>query len=197
MFLRGPCSVTFVYTSHKTLTLSCIARKHYMSICRRFPCLQGDTFISISWNISAWFDCFGKLVHQLCFYPAKCNIMKIHKCRPVCNSLYEFCRVALQEVDHAKYLGATISDNLKHIGKIARNANNTLNVLQRNLKYCPIHAKQAAYVSLVRCTLEYSCIVWDQYFLKETNIISFPRKNYYLYCWLIRGNRFWVACNTV
>jgi len=74
------------------------------------------------------------------------------------------------EVEHAKYLDITISSNLEwgnHVDVTARKASNTLNFLKRNLKYCPKQAKQTAYFSLVRPTMEYSGAIWDLHFQKD------------------------------
>jgi len=84
--------------------------------------------------------------------------------------LYDLCGVLLEEVEHAKYLGITISNNLEwgnHVDVTARKASNTLNFLKRNLKYCQKQAKQTAYFSLVRPTMEYSGAIWDPHFQKD------------------------------
>jgi len=44
---------------------------------------------------------------------------------------------------------------------------NTLNFLQRNLKYCPKQVKQTAYFSLVRSVMEYSGAIWDPHLQKD------------------------------
>jgi len=80
------------------------------------------------------------------------------------------CGVVLEEVEHAKYLGINISNNLEwgnHVDVITRKAQTILNFLQRNLKYCPKQAKQTAYFSLVRSVVEYGCVIWDPYLQKD------------------------------
>ena len=56
------------------------------------------------------------------------------------SKLYELCGIVLQEVHHAKYLGVTISSDVRwstHVVNITKKSSNTLNFLRRNLKYCP------------------------------------------------------------
>ena len=67
-------------------------------------------------------------------------------------------------------LGATLSDDLKwssQISKITKKANSTLGFLKRNLKLCPLNFRMAAYISLIRSTLEYSSVIWDPYLQKD------------------------------
>jgi hypothetical protein len=89
--------------------------------------------------------------------------------------LRSFCRICvsllftihghmLQEVDSSKYLGVTISKDLRwddHINTITAKANRTLGFLRRNMRSCKSSARAAAYQGLVRPTLEYACSTWD------------------------------------
>ena len=66
----------------------------------------------------------------------------------------------------AKYLGVTLSNNLKwsiHIATMTNNANSKLSFLRRNLKGCPEKLKQTAYFSLIHSFMEYGTTVWDPY----------------------------------
>ena len=75
-------------------------------------------------------------------------------------------------VDHYKYLGVEISDNLKwdkHLHLITKKASCVLRFIQRVLRECPGNVKEVGYVSLVRPLLEYCCSVWDPY---EVGLIS-------------------------
>ena len=72
----------------------------------------------------------------------------------------------LENVESIKYLGVTITSDLKwnsHIRKVCTKANRTLGFLRRNLFSCPQDVKEAAYKSLVRPILEYGSSVWDPY----------------------------------
>ena len=65
----------------------------------------------------------------------------------------------LQEVYSSKYLGFTISKDLRwddHINTITAKANRTLGFLRRNMRGCKSSAR-----ALVRPTWEYACSTWD------------------------------------
>ena len=70
----------------------------------------------------------------------------------------------LENVESIKYLGVTITNDLKwntHISNVCTKANRTLGFLRRNLYSCPPDVKEAAYKGLVRPVLEYGSSVWD------------------------------------
>ena len=70
----------------------------------------------------------------------------------------------LENVDSIKYLGVTITNDLKwntHITNICTKTNRSLGFLRRNLFSCPKDVKEAAYKELVRPVLEYRSSVWD------------------------------------
>ncbi|XP_072033974.1 uncharacterized protein [Amphiura filiformis] len=70
----------------------------------------------------------------------------------------------LEHVNYIKYLGLTVSHDLrwdKHVDRVVAKANNTLNFLRRNLNVNNPKVKAQAFKSLVRPLLEYSCSVWD------------------------------------
>ena len=72
----------------------------------------------------------------------------------------------LEIVDNIKYLGVTITNDLKwntHISNICTKANRTLGFLRRTLFSCPQNVKEAAYKGMVRPILEYGSSVWDPY----------------------------------
>ena len=72
----------------------------------------------------------------------------------------------MKSADSAKYLGVTLSTDLRwnrHIDNITHKANQTLGFLRRNLKINSVALKTKAYRTLVRPTLEYASIVWDPY----------------------------------
>ena len=79
---------------------------------------------------------------------------------------YQLDNHILEEVENNPYLGLQISNNLQwtnHINNIVKKASSTLGFIQRNLKHAPKESKKTAYISLVRSTLEYGCVVWDPY----------------------------------
>ena len=87
--------------------------------------------------------------------------------------MYRLHGQELQSVEHSKYLGVTLSNDLswnKHIQDVAAKGNRTLGFVKRNLKECTPKVKAASYGSLVRPVLEYASTVWDP--TTKTNIDS-------------------------
>jgi hypothetical protein len=77
----------------------------------------------------------------------------------------------LESVDKAKYLGVTISEDLKwegHINNICGKANRIRGFLRRNLNIGSTSAKEHAYKLLV----EYACSVWDPHLKSDINKIE-------------------------
>ena len=70
----------------------------------------------------------------------------------------------LENVENIKYLGVTITNDLKwniHVSNICTKANRTLGFFRQNLAACPLDFKKSAYKGLVRPILEYGSSVWD------------------------------------
>ena len=99
------------------------------------------------------------------FQPVKCNIMQITRKRiKQINASYNLEGTVLDNVENIKYLGITITNDLKwntHVSNICTKANRTLGFLRRNLSACPQDVKESAYKGLVRPVLEYGSLVWD------------------------------------
>ena len=79
---------------------------------------------------------------------------------------YTLHQQTLEQVQSAKYLGLTITDNLdwgQHISEITCKATKTLGFLRRNLALAPRHTKEVAYKTLVRPQLEYAAPIWHPY----------------------------------
>ena len=99
------------------------------------------------------------------FQPVKCNIMQITRKRiKKINASYSLEGTVLENVEKIKYLGVTITNDLKwntHVSNICTKANRTLGFLRRNLAACPLDVKESAYKGLVRPILEYGSSVWD------------------------------------
>ena len=84
---------------------------------------------------------------------------------------YTLHQQRLEQVQSAKYLGITISDDLdwgQHISEISSKATKTLGFLRRNLAFAPRHTNEVAYKTLVRPKLEYAAPIWHPY--HETQI---------------------------
>ena len=70
----------------------------------------------------------------------------------------------LENVESIKYLGVTITSDLKwntHVSNVCTKANRTLGFLRRHLYSCPQEVIEAAYKGLVRPVLDYGSSVWD------------------------------------
>ena len=99
------------------------------------------------------------------FQPIKCNMMKLTK--KLTNKIQAFYTLegtVLENVESIKYLGVTITNDLKwntHIINICTKANRTLGFLRRKLYSCPQDVKETAYKTMVRPILEYGSSVWD------------------------------------
>ena len=71
---------------------------------------------------------------------------------------YTLHQQKLEQVQFAKYLGLTITDDLdwgQHISEISAKATKTMGFIRRNLAFAPRHTKEVAYKTLVRTKLEY------------------------------------------
>ena len=99
------------------------------------------------------------------FQRMKCNIMQLTRKRiKNINAVYSLKGTVLNNVDNIKYLGVTISKDLKwntHVSNFCTKANRTLGFLRRSLSPCPQDVKKTAYKGLVRPILEYASPVWD------------------------------------
>ena len=99
------------------------------------------------------------------FQPVKCNIMQITRKRiKKINASYNLEGTVLDNIENIKYLGVTITNDLKwntHVSNMCTKANRTLGFLRRNLSACPLYVKESAYKGLVHPVLEYSSSVWD------------------------------------
>ena len=84
--------------------------------------------------------------------PVKCNMMQLTKKHNKIQSSYTLEGTVLENVESIKYLGVTITSDLKwnsHIRNLCSKAKRTLGVLRRTLFSCLQDVKEAAYKSLV------------------------------------------------
>ena len=83
------------------------------------------------------------------FHPEKCNILSITKKlkRNPLTNCYILHGHQLEQVQSAKYLGVSITSDMKwseHIANICKKANNTLSFLKRNLNISSSNLKEKA-----------------------------------------------------
>ena len=79
---------------------------------------------------------------------------------------YTLHQQTLENVQSAKYLGITITENMdwgQHISDISSKATKTLGYLRRNLAFASRSTKEVAYKTLVRPKLEYAAPIWSPY----------------------------------
>ena len=99
------------------------------------------------------------------FQPVKCNMVQLtRKHLNKIKASYTLEGAFLENVDNIKYLGVTITNDLKwntHISNICTKTNRSLGFLRRTLFSCPQNVKEAAYKGLVRPILEYGSSVRD------------------------------------
>ena len=159
----GPC-LFLLYINDMAEKLNCTVRLFaddtiaYLAIGgpNDAAALQCDLDLLASWE-QTW---------QMEFHPDKCQVLRVSRKRKenVIAASYTLHGHTLKVVDHVKYLGVTLSGDLKwnhHIGNAVNKANSTLGMLKRNIKVGCRATKSAAYQALVRPHLEYSSCVWD------------------------------------
>ena len=101
------------------------------------------------------------------FQPVKCNMMQLtRKHSNKIQTSYTLEGTVFENVDNIKYLGVTITNDLKwntHISNICIKANRSLVFLRRTLFSCPQDVKEVAYKGMVRAILVIGSSVWDPY----------------------------------
>ena len=98
---------------------------------------------------------------QMMFNVAKCHSMRVtrHDSHKQIIHDYTLHQQTLENVQSAKYLGITITENMdwgQRISDISSKATKTLGFLRRNLALAPRSTKEVAYKTLVRPKLEYA-----------------------------------------
>ena len=99
------------------------------------------------------------------FQPVKCHMMQLTRKRiKKTHASYTLAGTDLENVESIKYLGVTITSDLRwnaHVSNVCTKANRTLGFLRRNLYSCPQEIKEAAYKGLVCPVLDYGSSVWE------------------------------------
>ena len=109
---------------------------------------------------------FWEVLWKMKFHATKCNVITVTGKRKPMQTEYKLRDYTLTKVTSAKYLGVTITEDLKwdtHINDTCAKANKTLGFLRRKLNIGSISIKQQAYFTLVRPLVEYARTVWDPY----------------------------------
>ena len=98
------------------------------------------------------------------FNAYKCFTMRAGRSKTIISKSYKLHDQPLQITDSVKYLGLTLTSDLKfntHINNITAKTNSVLELPRRNLKISSQAVKMQAHQSLVRPHLEYAAIVWS------------------------------------
>ena len=92
---------------------------------------------------------------------------------------YSLHQQKLKQVQSAKYLGITITDNLdcdQLVSEISCKATKTMGFLRGNLALTPRHTKEVAYKTFVRPQLEYASPIWHPYHETQTAHVEKVRR---------------------
>ncbi|KAM7303220.1 uncharacterized protein ISCGN_013200 [Ixodes scapularis] len=112
-------------------------------------------------NISLWCKRWGmKINHD------KTAVITITNKKNPLEFSYMLDNKTINKVNEIKYLGVTISSNLKwetRVTNVCSNAFKKLGFLRRKLKISTSATKLSAYKALVRPVLEYASIIWSPY----------------------------------
>ncbi len=98
--------------------------------------------------------------------------MRIHRGTKPLDRFYTLNKQVLAQVDKAKYLGVMIMEDLDwkpHIISIVTKANRCIGYINKNISNCQQELREMAYFSLVRTLLEYACVAWEPYKIKDTS----------------------------
>ena len=111
---------------------------------------------------------------QMKFNVAKCHSMRVsrHQHHKQIISNYSLHNKTLKNVQSAKYLGITITDNIdwgQNVSEISSKATETLGFLRRNLAFAPRSTKEVAYKTLVQPKLEYAAPIWSPHSKLQIN----------------------------
>ena len=100
---------------------------------------------------------------------------------------YSLHNQTLENVQSAKYLCITITDNMdwgQHVSEISSKATKTLGFLCRNLAFAPRSTKEVAYKTLVRPKREYAAPIWSPHSKLQINEIEKVQRT--AACWTCR-----------
>ena len=114
---------------------------------------------------------------QMKFNVANCHSMRVTHYQHHKHILFDYSlhNKTLENVQSAKNLGITISDNIdwgQHILEISSKATKTFGFLRRNLAFAPKSTKEVAYKTLVWPKLEYAAPIWSPYSKLQINQVE-------------------------
>ena len=113
------------------------------------------------------------------FHANKCVVLTAAGNKAPIHADYKLHDQILTRVNSAKYLGVTLTDNMKwdqHINNICDKANRTIAFLRQNLSIGATSVKKRAYFTLVRPLVEYASTVWDPHAQKNTKKVEMVKR---------------------
>ena len=113
------------------------------------------------------------------FNAKKCEVFHVTRERKPLIYPYTLHGQILESVPTAKYLGVTISNDLRwepHVRTITKKASRTLGFLRRNLRVSSPRHKEIAYRALVRPQVEYASSVWDPHLQKDIHALEMVQR---------------------
>ena len=118
---------------------------------------------------------------QMEFHSDKCQVLRGTNKHPqnITQHDYILHGHTLSVVDDIKYLGLTVSSNLRwdaQIAKATAKANSIMAALRRNVRVSSKAIKSTAYSALVRPHVEYCSAVWDPHTKKQTQRIDMVQR---------------------
>ena len=133
--------------------------------------LQHDLDVLAEWE-QTW---------QMEFHPDKCQELRVTNKHPqnITQHDYILHGHTLSIVDDVKYLGLTVSSNLRwdtQIAKATANANSTMAVLRWNVWVSSKAIISSVYSALVRPRVEYCSAVWDPHTKEQTQRVEMVQR---------------------
>ncbi len=114
---------------------------------------------------------------QMQFHPGKCQVLTMTRNHTIIQHDYILHRHVLEHVNEAKYLGVTLTSDLRwkrHIANVSTKANHTLSFLRCNLQINTPMMQTTAYNTLVCPIMEFAQAVWDPYTVGNTHTGESP-----------------------
>ena len=127
--------------------------------------LQEDLTRIFCWTV-AW---------QVRLNPGKCEALNITNKRTPIQFDYTINGGVIQWKSFVRYLGIYVNSKLTwsdHCKMVASKATKLLNVLRRTMFGCSVLAKDVAYRSIVRPSMEYACAVWNPHTEKDSTLLD-------------------------
>ena len=123
------------------------------------------------------------------FHPNKCQVMSVSRKPQPDVHKYTLHGITLEHTKAAKYLGVTITQDMRwntHINNITTKASRSLSFVRRNLQIRNQELKTRTYQALVRPLVEYASTVWDphtQSNIRKVEMIQRTAARYVTNCW--------------